>query len=101
MQENTYRQVPVSWAGRVRTGNRQAFEYVKDFEVSCRFNENLTREQIYKEIEKTKWPLSRVVGLVLRPGGLVDFTLKSKKSLSKLCPNFKKSRFYQKRNSLR
>ena len=80
MQENSYRQVPVSWAGRVRTGNRQAFEYVKDFEVSCRFNENLTREQIYKEIEKTKWPLSRVVGLVLRPGGLVDFTLKSKEA---------------------
>ena len=80
MQENIFRQVPVSWAGRVRTGNRQAFEYVKDFEVSCRFNENLTREQIYKEIEKTKWPLSRVVDLVLRPGGLVDFTLKSKEA---------------------
>ena len=80
MHENTYRQVPVSWAGRVRTGNRQAFEYVKDFEVSCRFNENLTRVQIYKEIEKTKCPLSRVVGLVLRPGGLADFTLKSKEA---------------------
>ena len=51
---------------------------MSDFEVSCRFNENPTREQIYKEIEKTKWPLSRVVGLVLRQAGLVDFTLKSK-----------------------
>ena len=52
----------------------------KDFEVSCRFNESLSREHIYKEIEKTTWPLSRVIGMVLRPGGLVDFTLRSKKS---------------------
>ena len=74
------RQMPISWAGRVRTGNKQAFEYVKDFEVSCRFNDNLTRENIYRQIEKTKWPLSRVVGMVLRAGGLDDFTLKSKES---------------------
>ena len=77
---NRIRQVPISWAGRVRTGNKQAFEYVKDFEVNCQFNDNLTRENIYRQIEKTKWPLSRVVGMVLRPGGLVDFTLKSKES---------------------
>ena len=77
---NRIRQVPISWAGRVRTGNKQAFEYVKDFEINCRFNDNLTRENIYRKIEKTKWPLSRVVGMVLRPGGLVDFTLKSKES---------------------
>ena len=78
---NRIRQVPISWAGRVRTGNKQAFEYVKDFEVSCRFNDNLTRENICRQIEKTKWPLSRVVGMVLRSGGLlVDFTLKSKES---------------------
>ena len=77
---NRIRQVPISWAGRVRTGNKQAFEYVKDFEVSCRFNDNLTRENIYREIEKTEWPLSRVVGMVLRPEGQVDFTLKSKES---------------------
>ena len=77
---NNIRQVPISWAGRVRTGNKQAFEYVKDFEVSCRLNENLSRENIYKDIEKTKWPLSRVIGMVLRPGGLVDFTLRSKES---------------------
>ena len=77
---NNSRQVPIFWAGRVRTGNKQAFEYVKDFEVSCRFNENFSRENIYKEIEKTKWPLSRVIGMVLRPGGLVDFTLRFKES---------------------
>ena len=77
---NSFRQVPITWAGRVRIGNKQAFEYVKDFEVSCRFNENFSRENIYKEIEKTKWPLSRVIRMVLRPGGLVDFTLRSKES---------------------
>ena len=43
---NNIRQVPISWTGRVRTGNKQAFEYVKDFEVSCRFNENSSRENI-------------------------------------------------------
>ena len=57
----------------------------------CRFKEALSREAIYKEIEKTKWPLSGLVGMVLRRRGLVDFTLKSKdlalkfaKSLSNL-----------------
>ena len=49
-------------------------------EVTCRFKEPLTRENIYKELEKTKWPLTRVVGMVLKPGGLADFTLKSKES---------------------
>ena len=51
----------------------------------------LTREAVYRELEKVKWPLLSIVGMVLRPGGLVDFTLKSKdlalkfaKSLSNL-----------------
>ena len=49
----------------------------------CKFKEALTREAIYKEREKTKWPLSGLVGMVLRPGALVDFTLKSKESALK------------------
>ena len=52
------RHVELSWAGRVRTGNRQSFEYTKDSEVICRFKEPLLREKIYKEITKTKWPLT-------------------------------------------
>ena len=82
MQENNAncRQVPISWAGRVQTGNEHTFKCVKNLEVPCRFKEPLTRENIYKELEKTKWPLARVVGMVLRPGGLADFTLKSKES---------------------
>ena len=72
------RNVELTWAGRIRTGNRQAFEYAQDNEVICRFKEPLLREQVYKEVIKTKWPLTRIVGMVIRPGGLVDFTLKSK-----------------------
>ena len=75
---NNSRHVELSWAGKVRTGNRQSFDYMKDTEVTCRFKEPLLRESIYKEITKTKWPLTRIVGMVLRPGGLVDFTLKTK-----------------------
>ena len=67
--------------GQVRTDNKQTFDYANDYKVTCRFNEPLTRERIYKEIEEAKWPLSRVVGMVLRPGSLVDFTLKSKDSV--------------------
>ena len=72
------RYVELSWAGRVRTGNRQSFDYLKDSKVVCRFKEALSRENIYKEIAKTKWLFTRIVGMVLRPGGLVDFTLRSK-----------------------
>ena len=80
MHGNSFRKVPLTRAGRVRTGNKQTFDYAKNYEVTCRFNKPLTRERIYQEIKKTKWPLSRVVGMVVRPGNLVDFTLKSKDS---------------------
>ena len=82
MTENS-KTVQLSWAGRVRTGNRRIFEYQKDYEVVCKFKEVITRENIYKELEKTKWPLSGLVGMVLRPGALVDFTLKSKEAALK------------------
>ena len=72
------RHVELSWAGRVRTGNRQSFDYLKDNEVVCRFKEALSRENIYKKIAKTKWLFTRIVRMVLRPGGLIDFTLRSK-----------------------
>ena len=90
MEENN-RNVQISWAGRVRTGNKRVFDYTKNYEVVCRFKEMLTREAVYKELKKVKWSLLSIVGMVLRPGGLVDFTLKSKdlalkfaKSLSNL-----------------
>ena len=79
----TSKTVQLSWAGRVRTGNRRVFDYEKDYKIVCKFKEALTREAIYKEIEKTKWPLSGLVDMVLRPGALVDFTLKSKESALK------------------
>ena len=90
MQE-TSKNVELSWASRIRIGNTKMFDYVKYYEVVCKFKEVMSREAIYKEIEKTNWPLSGLVGMVLRPGDLVDFTLKSKdlalkftKSLSNL-----------------
>ena len=70
--------VELSLAGRVRTGNKKVFEYEKDYEVTCRFKEILSREGIYKELQKANWPFTKIVGMVLRPGGLVAFTLKSK-----------------------
>ena len=76
--ESVARTVELSWAGRVRTGNKKSFDYVKDHEVICRFKEVLTGEGIYKKIQKTNWPLQQILGMVLRPGGLVDFTLRSK-----------------------
>ena len=36
------RHVELSWAGRVRTGNRQSFDYLKDNEAVCRFKEALS-----------------------------------------------------------
>ena len=72
------RTVELSWAGRVRTGSKKMFDYEKDFEVTCRFKDILSREEIYKEVQKANWSFTRIVGMVLRPGGLVDFTLRSK-----------------------
>ena len=76
--EGVARTVELSWAGGERTGNKKSFDYVKDHEVICRFKEVFTREGIYKEIQKTNWPLQQILGMVLRSGGLVDFTLRSK-----------------------
>ena len=60
--ENVARTVELSWAGCVRTRNKKSFDYVKDHKVICRFKEVLTREGIYKEIQKTIWPLQRILG---------------------------------------
>ena len=51
MKESS-RNVQISWAGRVSTGNKKVFDYTKDFEVVCRFKETPTREGVYKEIEE-------------------------------------------------
>ena len=75
--ESVARTVELSWTGCVRIENKRSFDYVKDHEAICRFKEVLTREGIYKEIQKTNWPLQQILGMVLRPGGLVDLTLRS------------------------
>ena len=38
----------------------------------------LSREEINKEVQKANWLFTKIVGMVLRPGGLVDFTLRAK-----------------------
>ena len=50
------RQVPISWACRVRTGNQQAFEYVKDFEVSCRLTRLYLEKTFTKKLKKQNGP---------------------------------------------
>ena len=72
------RTVELSWAGRVRTGSKKMFDYEKDYEVTCRFKDIFSREEIYKEVQKANWPFTKIVGMVLRPGGLVDFNLRPK-----------------------
>ena len=72
------RTVELSLAGHLRSGSKKVFDYEKDYEVICRFKEILSREEMYKEVEKANWPFTRMVGMVLRPGGLVDFTSRSK-----------------------
>ena len=62
----------------------------------CKFKETLTREGVYKKIEKTKWLLSGIVGMVLRPGGLVDFTLKSKDLALKFAKSLSNLEYIQK-----
>ena len=57
--------VELSWAGRVRTDNRQSFDYLKDSDVVGSFKEALSRENIYKEIATTKWLFTRIAGMVL------------------------------------
>ena len=66
------RTVELSWAGRVRTGNKKVFDYEKVYEVIYRFKEILSKEEIYKEVQKANWPFTRIVDMVLRPGRLVQ-----------------------------
>ena len=66
------RTIELSWAGRVRTGNKKVFDCEKVYEVICRFKEILSREEIYKEVQKANWPFTTIVDMVLRPGRLVQ-----------------------------
>ena len=80
-----------TWAARVRTGNKQHFEYENDFEVTVKFLNNVTREEVYKEVKKVNWPIATIVGIVMRPGNLVDFTLKTKENAVKMAESLRNS----------
>ena len=60
------------------------FEYENDYEVTCKFTVNPTRESVYKEIKKLNSPFTTILEMVIRPGSLVDFTLKTKENAIKM-----------------
>ena len=84
------RTVELSWAGRVRTGNKNVFEYEKDYEVICRFKEILSREGIYKELQKANWPFTKIVGMVLRPWRASRLYTEIERFSPQVCKNIKR-----------
>ena len=93
MQPCSSSQVEPTWAARVRSGNKKHFEYENDHEVTSKFLVNPTRESVYKEIKKLNWPFTTILGMVMRPGNLVDFTLKSTENAIKMAECLRKSDF--------
>ena len=51
---NNSRHVELSWAGRVRTGNKQSFDYMKDTEMTCRFKETFIKRSYLQRNHKNK-----------------------------------------------
>ena len=46
---------------------------------------------MYQEIKKLNWPFTAILGMVMRPGSLVDFTLSSKENAIKMAEYLRKS----------
>ena len=67
-----------TWAGRVRNGIKNSFEYNKDTEVTCKLINGKDRSDIYKLLQEIQFGHTNFEGIVTRPGQLVDFTLKNK-----------------------
>ena len=68
----------MTWAGRVRNGLIGAFKYNKDYEVTCKFPSGKNRQQYFDLLKKLKFGPENFEAIVIRPGQLVDFTLKNK-----------------------
>lgn len=81
----------VSWAGRVRNGNKSKFEYNQDNEVTCRFFPGSSRDDIYQLLQEIKFGVNNLEGIVTRPGQLADFTVKNKPAAIKLAELLQKS----------
>lgn len=81
MSEN---RASVSWAARVRNEIWKPFEYDKDVEVTCRFPQGTTHQNIYDLMKEIKIGPTNFEGIVTRPGWLVNFTLKNKNVAVKL-----------------
>ena len=67
-----------TWTGYVRNRTRNAFEYNKNCEVTCKFPCGKDRIDIFDTpVEITFGPIN-FEEIVTKPGQLVDFTLKRK-----------------------
>ena len=65
MQPRSSSQVEPTWAARVRSGNKKHFDHENDYEVTCKFTSNPTRESVYEEIKKLNWPFATIIGMVM------------------------------------
>ena len=81
----------LSWAGRVRSGIRNPFEYNKDCEVTCKLVNVKDRSDIFNLLQEVRFGAANFEGIVLRSGHLVDFTLKNKSYALKLAKLLKEN----------
>ena len=72
-----------TWAGRVRNGMKNNFEYNIESEVTCKFIYGKDRSDIYNLLQEIQFQPSNLEGIVTRPGQLLDFTLKSRNAALK------------------
>ena len=81
----------LSWAGRVRSGIRNPFEYNKDCELTCKLVNVKDRSDIFNLLREVRFSTINFEGIVLRSGYLVDFTLKNKSYSLKLAKLLKEN----------
>ena len=68
--------VSLSWAGRVKNGMKNVFEYNKNYKVTCEFVNAKDRTEIFNFLYEIRFGPANLEGIVLRSGQLVDFTVK-------------------------
>jgi len=66
-----------------RIVSRDGYDYNQEHEVHAKMPEKRSREYIYQMLEKIKFPLMEIEGIVERRG-MVDFTCSSRKSAERL-----------------
>ena len=66
----------LSWAGHVKNGMKNVFEYNKDCKVTCEFVNAKDRIKIFNFLYEIRFGPANLEGNVLGSGQLVDFTVK-------------------------